>query len=67
MAPPEISDDARQRFVDLITAMHDSDEWRAALEENGWIDAYITGDEFATFLQDEDKRVSEVLAELGLA
>jgi putative tricarboxylic transport membrane protein len=67
VAPPEISDDARQRFVDLITAMHDSDEWKAALEENGWIDAYITGDEFATFLQDEDKRVSEVLAELGLA
>jgi putative tricarboxylic transport membrane protein len=67
VAPPEISDDARQQFVDLITAMHDSDEWKAALEENGWIDAFITGDEFATFMQDEDARVSEVLADLGLA
>jgi putative tricarboxylic transport membrane protein len=67
VAPPEISDDAKQQFIDLITEMHDSDEWKAALEENGWIDAFITGDEYATFLQDEDERVSEVLAQLGLA
>jgi putative tricarboxylic transport membrane protein len=67
VAPPEISDDAKQQHIDLISAMHDSDEWKAALEENGWIDAFITGDEYATFLQDEDERVSEVLAQLGLA
>jgi putative tricarboxylic transport membrane protein len=67
VAPPDIPDDAKQRFVDLITDMHDSQEWKTALEENGWIDAFITGDEFATFLQDENQRVSDVLTELGLA
>jgi putative tricarboxylic transport membrane protein len=67
VAPPEISDDAKQKFIDLITAMHDSDEWKAALEENGWTDVFIASDEYATFLQEEDERVSEVLAQLGLA
>jgi hypothetical protein len=28
---------------------------------------FIAGDEYATFLQEEDERVSEVLAQLGLA
>jgi putative tricarboxylic transport membrane protein len=66
VAPPEISDDAKQRLVDLLTDMHDSDEWQAALEEQGWTDAFITADEFGTFLQDENERVGEVLAQLGL-
>lgn len=67
VAPPELSDDGKQRLVDLLTAMHDSDEWNTALEENGWTDAFMTDDEYATFLQDENDRVGEVLAELGLA
>jgi len=67
VAPPEISDEAKQRFIDLVTEMHDSDEWKAVLEEQGWTDAFISGDDFTTFLQDEDERVRQVLAELGLA
>jgi putative tricarboxylic transport membrane protein len=67
VAPPEISDDAKQKFIDLVTEMNDSDEWKATLEEQGWIDAFLSGDEFTTFLQEEDERVKQVLTELGLA
>jgi putative tricarboxylic transport membrane protein len=66
VAAPGISDEDRQRFVDAITAMHDSEAWQTVLEEQGWTDAFVTGDDFTEFLQSESERVQGVLGELGL-
>jgi putative tricarboxylic transport membrane protein len=63
---PGISDEEQQRLVDAVTQMHDSDAWQQVLEDQGWTDAFVTGDEFATFLQSESDRVEGVLSELGL-
>lgn len=67
VAAPGITDDERQRFVDAITEMHDSDAWQTVLEDQGWTDAFITGDDFSEFLTDESGRVETVMSELGLA
>jgi putative tricarboxylic transport membrane protein len=67
VAAPGISDDDRQRFVDAITEMHDSEAWQQVLEDQGWTDAFVTGDDFTTFLTDESDRVETVMSELGLA
>ncbi|APF40389.1 Bug family tripartite tricarboxylate transporter substrate binding protein [Neomicrococcus aestuarii] len=64
--PPEVSDEDRQKWIDALTKMHESDEWKAELKTRGWTDAFITGDEFKTFLTDQDTRVADVLKELGL-
>jgi len=66
MGAPELSDADRQAVVDLITEMRDSDAWQQALEENGWTDFFMAGDEFASFLDEERTRVEGVLAEIGL-
>lgn len=66
VAPPGISEDDTQKWVEAITEMHDSESWQAALEENGWVDAFITGDDFASFLDDETGRVEDVMTQLGL-
>jgi putative tricarboxylic transport membrane protein len=66
MGAPDLSDADRDAVVGLITEMHDSAEWQAALEENGWSDFFKAGDEFATFLGEEKTRVEAVLAEIGL-
>jgi putative tricarboxylic transport membrane protein len=66
VAPPGISAEQQQAFVGLVTDLHDSAEWKAALEEKGWVDAFLTGDEFAAFLSSENDRVAGVLSELGL-
>jgi putative tricarboxylic transport membrane protein len=66
VAAPGITDDERQRFVDAFTEMHDSDAWQAVLEEQGWADAFVTGDDFTEYLQSESERVEAVLSELGL-
>jgi putative tricarboxylic transport membrane protein len=67
VAPPGLSDEQQQKFVDAITAMHDSDGWKKALEDNGWTDSFQTGNEFGSFLKDESDRVATVLGDLGLA
>ena len=66
VAAPGISEEQTQRFVDAVTAMHGSEAWQAVLEEQGWTDAFVTGDEFSEFLQSESDRVEGVLSELGL-
>ena len=67
VAAPELSDEQTAAVVDLIQKMHDSDQWKKALEDNGWSDFFKTGDEFASYLKDEDQRVTQVLTDIGLA
>ncbi|SDX92336.1 putative tricarboxylic transport membrane protein [Modestobacter sp. DSM 44400] len=67
VAPPGLDDAQTSAFIDMVTAMHDSDGWKKALADNGWTDAFLTGDEFGTYLTSESKRVASVLSELGLA
>jgi putative tricarboxylic transport membrane protein len=67
VAPPELDEEQTQAFVDMVTEMHDSDAWQQVLTDQGWTDAFITGDEFSSFLDDESSRVEGVLGQLGLA
>ncbi|MGA7147582.1 MAG: tripartite tricarboxylate transporter substrate-binding protein [Microbacterium sp.] len=67
LAPPGITEEHVEYLVDLFTAMHETPEWQEALERNGWSDNFATGEEFATFLTEQDDRVEDTLKELGLA
>jgi putative tricarboxylic transport membrane protein len=66
VAPPELTAEQTDRHITLLTDMHDSGGWKQALEEQGWTDAFMTGDEFKEFLASENERVAGVLGELGL-
>lgn len=67
VAPPGISDADRDSLIAALEKMHGTDAWKAALEKHSWTDAFITGDEFASFLTEQDQRVADVLTQLGLA
>ena len=66
VAPPGLSDPDKQALAKLIDDMHNSQEWKAAVEQNNFTDAYLPADQFATFLQQENERVAGVLRDLGL-
>jgi putative tricarboxylic transport membrane protein len=66
MGAPDLSDADRQAVVGLITEMHDSDAWQQALEENGWTDYFLAGEDYAAFIDEEQTRVTDVLTEIGL-
>jgi putative tricarboxylic transport membrane protein len=67
VAPPEISAEDKKVWIDALSKMHDSPEWKAELTKHGWTDAFVTGDDFAKFLTDQDKAVADILTKLGLA
>jgi putative tricarboxylic transport membrane protein len=66
VAPPGISEADKTALVSAVTKMQDSPEWKEVLTKNGWTDAFATGDEFATYMSDQTKRVEDVLTTLGL-
>lgn len=66
LAPPEISDERTEELIGYFEEMHESPEWQKVVEDNGWTDDFRTGDEFGTFIEEQDERVSGTLEELGL-
>ncbi len=66
LAPPGIPTERRDELIGLLEEMHDSPEWKDALDKNDWTDAWLTGDEFGDFLESQDARVENTLKELGL-
>ena len=67
VGPPGLSEAKTKQYVDLVTAMHGSQQWKDTLAKQGWTDAFQTGDEFKTFLTAQNESVSSILKELGLA
>ncbi|MBK5256558.1 MAG: tripartite tricarboxylate transporter substrate binding protein [Vicinamibacteria bacterium] len=65
-APPGITNEQRSRLVALLDQLHGSEAWKEALRRNNWIDLYLTGAEYETFLKTENERVAAVLKSIGL-
>ncbi len=65
-APPGISDQQKQELVAIVDQIYNTQTWRDALVRNNWIDLYMTGPEYETFLQNEAVRVEAVLRSIGL-
>jgi putative tricarboxylic transport membrane protein len=66
VAPPEISAADKQIWIDVLTRMHATDAWKTELAKHGWTDAFVTGEQFATFLTEQDTVVADILTGLGL-
>jgi putative tricarboxylic transport membrane protein len=66
VGPPNLSDEAKQKLVDLVDEVAKSDAWKEQLERNGWQDTYLSGDEFQSFLDEEQQRIHGVLVDIGL-
>ena len=63
----DLSDADKATLVDAFTKMHETADWKEVLTTNSWTDAFMTGDEFGTYMDDQTKRVEDVLTTLGLA
>ena len=66
VGPPGMPDNGKQGWIQMLTRMHDSDAWKSTMQKNDWADAFMTGDQYAQFLKQEDERVAKVLKEIGL-
>jgi putative tricarboxylic transport membrane protein len=66
LAPSDISDADREALIGVVTELHDGEAWTEQLETRGWADAFLTGDEFASYLDDNIAEVTTTLKNIGL-
>lgn len=66
IAPGGIEEADAAALQDLVVEMHDTGAWSDILEERGWDDAFLVGDEFAQFLDGNIAEVTETLQAIGL-
>ncbi|MER5766186.1 Bug family tripartite tricarboxylate transporter substrate binding protein [Streptomyces sp. NPDC001985] len=67
MAPGGMDAATRTQHVEALKRMHDSQAWKDLVVKNAWNDNFIAGDEFGTWLKEENTRVKGVLDKLGLS
>jgi putative tricarboxylic transport membrane protein len=66
LAPSDISEGDRDALIEVVTEMHDSEAWTTELETRGWADAFLTGDEFSAYLDENIAEVTTTLKNIGL-
>lgn len=66
VAPGTISDAKAEALADLVTEAVKTDEWKKALEENGWTDSFRAGAEFGTFMDQQAEDAHQILVDIGL-
>ena len=66
VGPAGISEAEKTQLADLIVRMTRTPDWLETLQRRGWIDATLTGPELDAFFAAEQKRIAQVLAEMGI-
>ena len=66
MGAPEMPEEAVEYYETLFADMLETDAWREASDQLGWIDAYQNSEEFGAFLDEQQDQFSSVLTDLGL-
>jgi putative tricarboxylic transport membrane protein len=67
VAPPGLSDEDRKNVTDFVAKVIATPAWKANVKRFGWTEMVKSGSEFDTFLTDEQKRVKQLVGDLGLA
>jgi putative tricarboxylic transport membrane protein len=52
--------------VKLVRAATETPAWKATLEKLGWTPVFLGGDEYKKFLDEDSKRVAQIIESLGI-
>lgn len=66
VAPGSVDDAKAEELTELVSEMHGTEDWATVLEDQAWDDAFLAGEEFSTFLDEDTTRVQGVLRDIGL-
>lgn len=66
LAPPGISREQADELVSVIEEMVQTQSWQEAVELNRWVESFAATDDFATFIDEEQQRITDLMKELGL-
>jgi len=66
VAAPNITEEQRQYLIDLVTKARNSSTWQDIVKRNNWQDSFLTGDDFAQFILDDNEQTQHIVALGGL-
>jgi putative tricarboxylic transport membrane protein len=66
VAPPAITDEQKKVLVSAMDDMAKTEGWKKTLTDKNWLDLYLSGDDFAKFLSEENARITATLTQIGL-
>ena len=64
--PKEMSDGAKEYWIEKLTALNEKDEWKEELKRNGWEQDFRVGDDFTKFLEEQETTITDILTALGM-
>ena len=62
---PGLSAEKTAAYQDAIAKMYDTPEWEEVRARNGWVNIHNPGDDFKTFLEDQEKVIGDLMKKLG--
>jgi putative tricarboxylic transport membrane protein len=63
---PGISAQQRDALVNLVRAATETPAWKASAEKLGWTQVFLAGDDYRKFLEEDTRRVTQIIESLGL-
>ena len=63
---PDLTDEQKADLVSTVEAMAKSEQWKATLASKGWIDTFLAGDDFATYIKQQVETTTAALKEIGV-
>ncbi|MEL7214952.1 MAG: tripartite tricarboxylate transporter substrate binding protein [Pseudomonadota bacterium] len=64
-AAPGISDAQVESYRAALTDMYGTDDWATVRDRNGWVDIFNSGDDFTSFLENQEEQIGSLMRELG--
>lgn len=64
--PKEMSEGAKDYWIEKLTALNEKDEWKEELKRNGWEQDFRVGDDFTKFLEEQETTITDILTALGM-
>lgn len=66
VGPPDMSEEDKNWWIEALTRTVASEEWQTIVATNGWDDVFLTGDDFAASIAEDNAVTGEVLKQIGL-
>ena len=64
-AAPGLPEDKLAMYQDAIAKMYETEEWEEVRARNGWVNIHNPGDDFMSFLVDQEQVIGDLMKKLG--
>jgi putative tricarboxylic transport membrane protein len=64
-AAPGLPADMRDQYIAALGKMYDTPEWEEVRARNGWVNIYNPGDDFTSFLGNQEQVIEALMKKLG--